>query len=263
MNKLEKFLAQSVTPEMVAERLTEQEIEEVIEEYETKIANAEDDIELAKEREQAMRKCAEQSLKRAEDWKHVVESEVGQVVVWRSVVNKAKQALKGKETSPNERRAKLIKEAKEYIKDHKYGLEAKLDRADKMVTVHDYGAVNKKYIYPPHLTWNKYIAKAWGMAKFNTNDELTHKFGIGAPQPTEIVEGMDVMLYYKPNGIKSLYARGVVGHYDKTSDVLSFSEVREKDTKAYVAEGDFIYGITSDGFKILSDTKAKYKEDEK
>ena len=258
MNKLEKILAQSVTPEMVAEQLTEQEIEEVIEEYETKIANAEDDIELAKEREQAMHKCAEQNLKRAEDWKHVVESEVERAEVWRSVANKAKQALKRRTTSPNEQRSKLIKEAKEYIQENKYGLEAEFNGEDRMVIVHDYGTVNKKYIYPPHLTWNKHIAKAWGMAKFNADEELTHKFGVGASQPTEIIRGMDVMLKFDGG---NFYAYGRVGRYSSFNDALWFSKIYDSVTE--LAEGQSVFQVKQHGYSILSDTKANYEEEKK
>lgn len=271
MNKLEKILAQSVTPEMVAEQLTESEIEEVIEEYETKIANESDDIwELKNE--------VEEKQKEIESYKDTIADKIERVKHWENAVIMLELALEKKKGNPsdgclernesghvwyhkntgdplytnsNKCRAKLIKEAKEYIKDRKYGLEAKLDRADKMVTVHDCGAVNKKYIYPPHLTWNKYIAKAWGMAKFNTDDELIYKFGIGAPQPTEIVPGMDVNIHR--NG-KPFFLNTRVMKYDRQFDRIKFAKFRE---------GEWVYDITRHGFKITSDTKANYKEDEK
>lgn len=94
MNKLEKILAQSVTPEMVAEQLTEQEIEEVIEEYESKVEETEQIIERAEHKEKESLKMVERYQKSADDWKEVVEEEKEKLKTWRSVVEKAKQALK-------------------------------------------------------------------------------------------------------------------------------------------------------------------------
>lgn len=277
MNKLEKILAQSVTPEMVAEQLTESEIEEVIEEYETKIANESDDIwELKNE--------VEEKQKEIESYKDTIADKIERVKHWENAVIMLELALEKKKgnqsdgclernesghvwyhkntgdplyTNSNKCRAKLIEEAKEYIKDHKYSLEAMLDRADRIVIVHDYRAVNKRYIYPPHLTWNKHIAKAWGMAKFNTDDELIYKFGIDAPQPTEIVEGMDVITY-EPD--ESIHMEGIVKRVsEKFSDLIFY------DDKLYKENG-YPHAIATSirfGFTITDDTKAKYKEDEK
>lgn len=278
MNKLEKILAQSVTPEMVAEQLTEREIMEVVEEYATLISNESDDIwELKNE--------VEEKRKEIESYKDTIADKVERVKHWENTVVMLELALEKKKgnssddcfernegghvwyhkntgdplyTNSNKCRAKLIKEAKEYIQENEYGLEAKFNREDRMVIVHDYGTVNKKYIYPPHLTWNKHIAKAWGMAKFNTDDELIYKFGIGVSQPTEIIRGMDVMLKYE-NG--KFYAYGRVGRYSSFNDALWFSDIY--DSVMELTEGQYVFQVKQHGYSILSDTTAKYKEDKK
>lgn len=94
MNKLEKILAQSVTPEMVAEQLTEQEIEEVIEEYELKIESSKEFFDTAEQRAAEYEQKAILCQRFASDWRKTANEEKEKIKTWRSVVEKAKQALK-------------------------------------------------------------------------------------------------------------------------------------------------------------------------
>ena len=256
MKKIEKNLAQSVTPEMVAEQLTEQEIEEVIEEYELKIEGAKKEIERAVDMEEANMKQVEKFQALANDWKAVAEEEKEKLKTWRSVVEKAKQALKSNvdELSPNKRRAELIDEAKKYITKNKYALEATVNRADNKVTVHDYGTTKKSYSYPENLVWNKYIVKAYGIAKYAMDHNLVNKYTFSAPQPTEIVEGMDIELLDKEG---HFLLSGRVTKFNKTSDTIKLSKIYESMDSSFI-KGLPIEDVAKYGYHILGDTKAKY-----
>jgi len=272
MNKLEKILAQSVTPEMVAEQLTEREIEEVIEEYEEKAKHAEESIEYANKKEKGFLEVVERYQRSADDWKEVAEQEKGKSELYRSVVEKAKRALEIKNgtsdddclhtnesghvwyhsstgnpmyVNSNKCRAKVIKEAKEYISENERALEATVKRESNEVFIRDYGTTKRFYVYPKNLVWNKYIAMAYGIAKYNMDHKLVSKYTFEAPQPTEIVEGMDVELFSPGGGV---YESGRVGGYDEQRDSLWFPE------------GRIIRGVKRDGYRIIGDTKAKYKE---
>lgn len=276
MNKLEKILAQSVTPEMVAEQLTEQEIEEVIEEYELKIESSKEFFDTAEQRAAEYEQKAILCQRFANDWKKTANEEKEKIKTWRSVVEKAKRALretkeksgifrKGymllhdyndaeKKSTPNKRRAELIDEAKKYITKNKYALEATVNRADNKVTVHDYGTTKKSYSYPENLVWNKYIVKAYGIAKYAMDHNLVNKYTFSAPQPTEIVEGMDIELLDKEG---HFLLSGRVAKFNKTSDTIKLSKIYESMDSSFI-KGLPIEGVAKYGYHISGDTKAKY-----
>lgn len=262
MNKLEKILAQSVTPEMVAEQLTEQEIEEVIEEYELKIEDAKKEIERAVDMEEANMKQVEKFQALANDWKAVAEEEKEKLKTWRSVVEKAKQALKSNvdELSPNKRRAELIDEAKRFAKNYEEDLGVKVYKEERVIYIESADFVTH-YRYPQHLVWNEHIAVAYGIAKtlhdffrYEEMKEASIRFGEDAPQPSKIVEGMDVEFFSASRG---LYKRGRVKEYNEKDDYVILEDGYELGEDA---KPNNVVLIASSNYRILSDTKAKYSD---
>ena len=282
MNKLEKILAQSVTPEMVAEQLTEQEIEEVIEEYELKVEEAEQSIERAEHKEKGSLKMVERYQKSADDWKEVVEEEKEKLKTWQSVVEKAKQALretkeksgtfrKGymllrdyndakKKSTPNKRRAELIDEAKRFVKNYEEDLGVRVHKEEREVYVESADFVTH-YKYPKKLVWNERVATAYSIAKtlydffgYEEMKEASIRFGEDAPQPAEIVEGMDVEFF---SASRSLYKRGRVKEYNEKDDYVILEDGYELGEDA---KPNNVVLIASSNYRILSDTKAKYSD---
>jgi len=154
----------------------------------------------------------------------------------------------------NERRSKLISEAKEYISEHEDVLRAVVNKSECSVRIIDGGYYEESFRYPNECVWNKHIVKAYGMARLLANYEAVSKFGEQALQPTEIVEGMDVELLDK-DGYFLLSGR--VAEFNKTSDTVKLSEIYESMDSGIIKEFP-VHRVTKHGYHISGDTKAKY-----
>lgn len=335
MNKLEKILAQSVTPEMVAEQLTEQEIIEIQEDVAEELDSIDSVVEILegekeyhqnemKKHESAIadlyKKLKEETQKKNlytkvnENLKSALtlkeqgieakfksgdkvvftKSEEGlfksgDVGVVKSSLNAYGRYIYHVETSEcafisaeehemelrsqsmikmvdkegqttsrlmtqNERRSKLISEAKEYISEHEDVLRAVVNKSECSVRIIDGGYYEESFRYPNECVWNKHIVKAYGMARLLANYEAVSKFGEQALQPTEIVEGMDVEFL---SASRTLYKRGRVKEYNEKDDYVILEDGYELGEDA---EPNNVVLVASSNCRILSDTKAKYSD---
>lgn len=281
MNKLEKILAQSVTSEMVAEHLTEKEIEETINEIEEEKNSVEKYIEFKKEEieehkeyirnnEKLIARSKEEKRRAITRFKQL--NRVGKE--FQIALRKTKERngtfrkgyVKLKElVEPNRQRAAVIEEAKSFTKmcESLVGLggssvtyEVNEERREVSVILKNFVTqVKVKARCHPNDVWNEHIGKAIAIGRVTGANIFKFK---NAPQPTEIVEGMDVELF---DGDGELYASGRALKYDSSIDSLCFSEIYRKTTD--LQERNYIAYVKRDGFKITGDTKAKYKEEDK
>lgn len=256
MNKLEKILAQSVTSEMVAEHLTEKEIEETINQIKEEKNSVEKYIQFKEEEieeHEGYIRNNEMLIARSKEEKKRAITRFKQLDRTEKSFRVALSEIKGKAPSPNEQRAKLIEEAKEYIRTNGKGLKLSVNKKRRTITLDN----GEWWFYPSDSVWNKHIAKALAIAFHKSDDAYIYKFSSEAPQPTEIVEGMDVITYESDG---SVHMEGRVKEVSKKhSSLISY------DKKLYKKNGypRAIYTSVTFGFKITSDTKAKYKEEEK
>lgn len=274
MSKIEKLLLQSVTVEMVAEQLTESEIEEVITECEDNIDALESEIENAESIERKHRSWAAQETQIANAWEKDAEKFRNDCALWVALANRAREALESKrnemdatdrlEVSPNKRRAKVIEEAKEFIrkcestaKSHSYDIRYAINKDERGISamLSDNGRIIslKSTQCHPDDVWNKHIGKAIAIGRALGIDVSEFE---NAPQPTEIVEGMDVITY-EPD--ESIHMEGRVKEvYEKHSNLIRYGK------KFYEKNGyhEVTCTYTALGFKITSDTKAKYGSDD-
>jgi len=250
MDKIAKILSQSVTPQMISEQLTEQEIEEFIEECDLKVEGAKKDLKQSVEMKEMTTKTLEELQTSASDcgmvtkeerqeldtkiekvqsfvdgWREFEEEDNKMLKAWQIVVEKARRALVHKKyttLTPNEQRAKIIDEAKSELEEFEsmnslfgrtiwFVVKKEERRVSASVTKGDKVIGTGSATCHPNDVWNEHIGRIIALRRAFGDD--ASKFE-NAPQPTEIVEGMDVL----------------TGN------------------------------VKRDGFKIISDTRAKYKE---
>lgn len=255
MDKLELILAQSVTPEMVAQHLTEEEVKDALEDVANEI------------------EATNNFIKKKEE-----EISEGHVNIYNMKVRKKRLThigeqlrdglirLQQRKESPNQKCAQVISEAKRFIKkcestakSYGYDIRYAVNKGGRGVSVMllDNGRIIslKSAQCHPVDVWNKHIGKAiafgraWGINVQEFED---------APQPTEIVPGMDVEL----SGVSgNFYASGRVMSYCEERDTLVFLSIYNKGENVLINDGYVVIGVRTDGFKITSDTKAKYNDE--
>lgn len=256
MDKLELILAQSVTSEMVAQHLTEEEVEEALEEVESEIEAADIFVEQKEEEILENRVNIDRVKVRKKRLTHIGEQ-------LRDGLIRLQQQQK---ESPNQKRAQVIRKAKRFIKkcestakSYGYDVRYAVNKGGRGVSVMllDNGRIIslKSAQCHPVDVWNKHIGKA---IAFGRALGINIREFEDVPQPTEIVPGMDVEL----SGVSgNFYASGRVMSYCEERDTLVFLSIYNKGENVLINDGYVVIGVRTDGFKITSDTKAKYNDE--
>lgn len=252
MDKLELILAQSVTAEMVAQHLTEEEAEEALEEVESEIEAADIFIEQKEEEILESRVNIDRVKVRKRRLTHIGEQLRDGLI-----------RLQKQKESPNQKRAQVIRKAKRFIKkcestakSHGYDIRYAINKEERGVSVmlSDNSRVIglKSTKCHPDDVWNKHIGKGIALGRALGIDVSEFE---NAPQPTEIVKGMDVEFL---SASHTLYKRGRVKKYNKDDDyaVLEYGYDLGKSANP----GNVVL-VASSKYIILSDTKAKYNDE--
>lgn len=255
MNKLEKILAQSVTSEMVAEHLTEKEIEETIkeiEEHEEYIRNNEKLIARSKEEKKRAITRFNQLNRAEKEFRIALRNNKERNGTFRKGYVALKEIV-----NPNYRRVEFIEWAKKYIKRqvrelNKEGKEVKLTISGDEVAKIEITDGRECLIKTDSLeVKNTHINIA--LALSTALDDEVAKYFECAPQPTELVEGM-IVEFRTLTGTG--FKRGRIKSINK-DEQIAFLEDFE------VFDGGIetnIVNLRDVHPKIIDDTKAKYKE---
>lgn len=276
MNKLEKILAQSVTSEMVAEHLTEKEIEEKIKEIEEEKNSVDEYIQFKKEEieeheeyirnnEKLIARSKEEKKRAITRFAQLIRAEEEFRIALRKTKARNGTFRKGyvslKEiVNPNYRRVEFVEWAKKYIKRQVRELNKEGKGVELTISVDEAAKIEitdgrECFIKTDSLEVNNtHINVALALATA-LNDEVAKHFKC-APQPTELVEGMIVEF------------RTLTGTRLKRGRIKSIN----KDEQIALLEDFEVFGggietnivnLRDVHPKIIDDTKAKYKEEEK
>lgn len=164
-----------------------------------------------------------------------------------------------KELTPNEQRDELIKWAKLFWDENAdEDFHAEVDEEKRTVFVYKviadknggYGTITGLSVCHPNDVFNEFIGLAIALARaleIDIPEEFLH-----AVQPTEIIEGMEILMLWEGEKYKS----GIVGSYDSLKDRGRFTNEKIFDEGAEIT--GYCNGVKRDGFKIINDTHAVY-----